>query len=147
MNALNLKKINFASLDYKKTVALRDLLLRKPLGLKFSEAELEKETNMLHLAFFDRENCIACLVLVPESKGKIKMRQVAVNEAYQSKGIGKKLIAAAEKYAREKGFKKMYCHARATALPFYQKLKYQQVGEAFEEVGIPHYKLEKNLVV
>nr|MBP8249907.1 GNAT family N-acetyltransferase [Chitinophagales bacterium] len=44
-----------------------------------------------------------------------------------------------------KGFTLMYCHARDTAIPFYEKLGYSRVGEEFEEVTIPHWEMGKSL--
>ena len=36
-------------------------------------------------------------------------------------------------------------HARDTAVPFYEKLGYLCCGEPFEEVGIAHIKMQKQL--
>lgn len=144
MKELIFKEIVYDSANYQLTVQLRDQLLRKPLGLKFSEEDLASEKQMFHLALFDDNECIACLILVPEAE-KIKMRQVAVAEKYQSKGIGKKLIQESEAFAKAKEFQKMYCNARKTAVPFYLKQGYKIVSEEFEEVGIPHFKMEKEL--
>lgn len=147
MLSLEFKKLEFKSSDYWKTVALRELLLRKPLGLKFNTEDLFEEKNMHHLALFDKETfCVACLILVPETQHLIKMRQVAVAEKMQGSGIGKYLVEKSEKWAQNQGYKEMYCHARETATPFYLKLGYQKEGDLFNEVGIPHYKMTKSLV-
>ena len=39
----------------------------------------------------------------------------------------------------------MTLHARQVAVPFYERLGYSIVGEPFEEVSIPHFKMEKGL--
>jgi predicted GNAT family N-acyltransferase len=39
----------------------------------------------------------------------------------------------------------MVLHARETAVPFYNALGYNSVGAQFEEVGIPHFRMEKAL--
>lgn len=39
----------------------------------------------------------------------------------------------------------MSLHARDTAVPFYNKLNYLQVGEPFIEVGITHFEMYKVL--
>ena len=39
----------------------------------------------------------------------------------------------------------MTMHARETAVPFYERLGYATVGARFEEVTIPHFKMEKRL--
>lgn len=72
------------------------------------------------------------------------MRQVAVALAHQNKGVGAYLVEKSEQWARKNGFKRMVLHARETAVPFYHKLNYLTIGERFEEVGIPHFIMERN---
>jgi predicted GNAT family N-acyltransferase len=47
--------------------------------------------------------------------------------------------------ALQLGFARMVLHARETAVPFYKVLEYNIVGDRFEEVGIPHFRMEKAL--
>ena len=42
-----LKILDFGTPEYGQMIKLRDEILRKPLGLSFSESELEKEKNYL----------------------------------------------------------------------------------------------------
>ncbi|MEX0813653.1 MAG: GNAT family N-acetyltransferase [Chitinophagales bacterium] len=139
------KIVPYGSPDYDKTVVLRDLLLRKPLGLEFTKEELAKEDKHIHCAAYSNGEALACLVLVPLEKGRIKMRQVCTSKELQGKGVGRQLAIFSEQYAREKGFKTMECNARATAVPFYEKMNYKVVSDIFTEVGIDHYKMEKAL--
>ena len=88
---------------------------------------------------------IGGLILVAMPNKTIKMRQVCIDENFQRKGYGEYLELQAEKWAKNKGFELMFCHARENALSFYQKLNYLQKGEPFEEVGLVHYYLEKQL--
>lgn len=131
---------------YWECVALRDKLLRKPLGLAFSKEELMQENNQFHFALVENTKIIACLSLVPNSNEQIKMRQVCVDDTIQKKGVGKKLVLSAENWAIENHYKKMYCHARGNVLPFYEKIGYKKIGNTFLEVGIPHFKMEKVLI-
>ena len=64
---------------------------------------------------------------------------------YQRKGVGKAMVLFAEQLARERGFQLMYCHAREVAKQFYESLQWKQEGEQFIEVGIPHYRMNKDL--
>lgn len=131
---------------YWKCVALRDRLLRKPLGLVFSKEELMQENNQIHFALIENNEVIACLSLVPNDDKQIKMRQVCVDSTIQQKGLGRNLVLNAEKWAIENHYNKMYCHARANVLPFYEKMAYKKIGNTFLEVGIPHFKMEKVLI-
>lgn len=145
MSNFNIRVIQFQSVDYDKEVALRYAVLRKPLRLQFTAEQLAAEGDFLHLGYFEGDNLLACLILAPEANGKIKMKQVAVAADMQGKGYGAQLVKGAEALAAEKGFALMYCHARDTAVPFYEKLGYSRVGEMFEEVTIPHWEMEKHI--
>ena len=138
------KVIPYGSNDYKTAVALRESILRKPLGLSFSAEELEQEKEHIHIAGFLSEKICATAVLVPEGDS-FKMQRVATDETLQGLGIGSAMMAFCEEYARTHEFKAIYCHARGTAIPFYLKNGYCLEGEPFDEDGIPHHKMRKVL--
>ncbi|KXK56559.1 MAG: Histone acetyltransferase HPA2-like protein [Chlorobi bacterium OLB7] len=73
------------------------------------------------------------------------MRQVAVAESAQRSGIGKAMVDFSEHFAREHGFSEITMHARETAVPFYLNLGYEIIGDRFEEVSIPHFKMRKEI--
>lgn len=138
--------IEFATPEYDESVALRDAVLRRPLGLAFSPEQLAAEWSDLHLAAFDTiGRMVGILLLTPVAEKTIKMRQVAVAPEYQGKGVGAVLVRASEEEARKRGFEKMVLNARETAVSFYLRLGYDKVGDRFEEVTIPHFKMEKTL--
>ncbi len=145
MKTLCCRPVTHGSSEYEATVALRDEVLRKPLGLKFTPEQLTAESSAYHLACYRGSELVACLVLVPGDNETIKMRQVAVAPHAQGQGIGRVLVAFAERFAREHGFREMTLHARETAVPFYEKLGYERVGDRFEEVTLPHWAMRKEL--
>ncbi|MBK7147811.1 MAG: GNAT family N-acetyltransferase [Bacteroidetes bacterium] len=131
--------------DYDRALALRDRELRQPLGLRFTTEELKKDEHDWHFGLFDGDEIAACLTLTACDCSRMKMRQVATDSAKQGKGLGRILSHAAEKFAADKGFEVMFCNARKSAVPFYEKLGYKIVSGEFTEVGIPHYTMEKQL--
>lgn len=138
--------VPFGSNLHKETLKLREEILRKPLGMKFSQADLDKEFDDIHIAMFDaNKNILGCLVLSKGENKRIKMRQVAVKESEQKTGVGSLLVGFSEEWSREQHFNVIYCHARDNAVPFYLKHRYVKVGEPFTEVNIVHYKMEKTL--
>lgn len=137
--------INHSSPEYWMTLLLRYKILRHPLGLHYTMSDLIKETNDLHFGAFDGDILLACLVLTPLAENVFKLRQVAVDDTLQGKGVGKALQRFAEQYAMDKGCQKMVCNARKTAVPFYEKQGFVKLGEEFEEVGIPHFYMKKEL--
>jgi len=141
---IHFKIIDYESDDYKKAVDLREEILRKPLGLFFTKEELEMEKEHVHIAGFLGQEMCATAALVPDGK-KMKMQRVALKVPFQGKGIGSSLMRFCEEYALKHGFKSIYCHARSTAVQFYQKNQYAPEGELFEQSGIPHIKMRKKL--
>ncbi len=140
------QEIPFGSPLFDEALRLRDEVLRKPLGLSFSPEQIIEEIDQIHLGAYDDDyNLMACLVLVPQEDNSIKMRQVAVSENHQKKGIGSLLVKESERVALEKGFSAMIMNARESALPFYEKLGYTKYGKRFTEVKIPHFKMKKKL--
>ncbi|MBL7784007.1 MAG: GNAT family N-acetyltransferase [Saprospiraceae bacterium] len=145
MNIL-IHTIDFGTPEYDEAVRLRFDVLRAPLGLNYTPEQLAEEYDQVHLAGFDRKGAmVAYLNLTPASEGVVKMRQVAVAPAWHGKGVGSMLVAESEKTALSLGFSIMTLHARETAVSFYERLGYSRVGERFEEVTIPHFKMEKTL--
>ena len=136
--------IDFGTPEYDEAVSIRYDVLRKPLGRQFDIEQLSKEWSDVHLACYaDNAEMIGCLILTATDGKALKMRQVAVKESYQGKGVGKQLVIASEAYAKLNGFEKIVLHARATAIPFYTNLNYEIIGDTFLEVGIEHKKMEK----
>jgi predicted GNAT family N-acyltransferase len=56
------------------------------------------------------------------------------------------MVLLSEAKAIEMGKQKMVLHARDSAIDFYLLLGYKIVGDPFEEVGIPHHRMEKAFV-
>jgi predicted GNAT family N-acyltransferase len=140
-----LKIIDHGSEQYKQMLKLRDDILRKPLGLNFTKEELEKEKDYLLIGAYEDDKLLACCMLVEENSKTVRLRQMAVLNDLQGKGIGKALMIFAENLARDRGYKKITMHARKIATGFYEKMGYVKVGHEFQEITIPHYLMEKKL--
>lgn len=140
-----LKFIDYGTEEYTQMIDLRMQILRAPLGLSFTKEDLEKEQNDILLGCFDEEKLEGCCLLTEIEPGTVKLRQMAVLDGLQGKGIGRALMNFAENVARDAGYKKLTMHARKSALGFYEKLGYTICSDEFEEVTVPHYIMEKKL--
>lgn len=140
-----IRPVPYGSPEYDATVELRRAVLRRPLGLDFTEEQLAEEKDDIHFAFLHADEALACLVFTPKGDGLLKMRQVAVREDIQGQGLGRQLVETSEAWARSHGYKRIVLHARDTAVPFYLAQGYEIEGEPFEEVGIPHRAMAKDI--
>lgn len=142
---MDLHRVEFASSGYEACKELRRLVLREPLGLDWSEHDLEEEEAEWHFGLFDGETLVACLVIRPLGAGRVKLRQMAVAGDRQGQGIGRSLVAGVMDALQEEAVREVELHAREEAAGFYARLGFVREGERFEEVGIPHWKMGKRL--
>lgn len=140
-----LKIIDHGSPEYRQMVKLRDDILRKPLGLSFSPEELESEKDNMLIAAFEEERILGCCMLVEQRPDVVRLRQMAVLNDLQGKGIGRALMNFAENIARDRGYRIISMHARKAVVGFYERMDYKVIGEEFVEITIPHYLMEKKL--
>lgn len=130
---------------YEQVLALRQLVLRAPLGMNLMEEDLRDEVHQVIAVAFVADAVVGCLMAKELPGGRWKLRQMAVDPSYQLKGIGGGLMAFMEAAANARGIAFIELHARETAVGFYEKLGYEVSGEQFKEVGIPHWFMQKNM--
>ncbi len=140
-----LKIIDHGSKEYRQMVQLRIDVLRKPLGLAFTDDELAKEKSHILIGAFEEEKMLGCCMLIKLEDGSVRLRQMAVLNNLQGKGIGRALTQFAENIARDIGYKKITMHARKPVTGFFEKLGYRVSSDEFLEITIPHFEMEKML--
>jgi N-acetylglutamate synthase-like GNAT family acetyltransferase len=140
-----LKIIDHGTKEYLQMVKLRNEMLRKPLGLKFDDEELAEEKKDVLMGAFEDDRILGCCLLTKVDETTVRLRQMAVPNSMQGKGIGKALMIFAENIARDLGYKTLIMHARKTAIGFYERLGYSTKGNEFVEVTLPHFVMEKTL--
>ena len=71
--------------------------------------------------------------------------RMAVLKHYRNNGVGKKIFESALTYAVEKKFPKVWLHSQITAVGFYKKFGFTEVGDVFLDAGIEHMLMTKEL--
>lgn len=140
-----IKQIDHGTKEYQQMVELRNEILRKPLGLSFDRKELDREKDDILIAALEEDKMLGCCLLTKVDNQCVRLRQMAVQNNLQGKGIGATMMNYAENVARDAGYNKIIMHARKTAIGFYEKLGYKVTGDEFEEITIPHFIMEKKL--
>lgn len=75
----------------------------------------------------------------------VKIERVAVLAEHRGQGVGLRLMERAEDEARAQGYARVQLHAQAAVEGFYERLGYRTVSEEFEEAGITHVEMTKEL--
>ncbi|OGI29515.1 MAG: hypothetical protein A2288_01360 [Candidatus Moranbacteria bacterium RIFOXYA12_FULL_44_15] len=111
-------------------------------------AELDfdgKDNEAEHVIVYLENNPIgtARARYLDDKKELAKIERVAVLQEYRKLKIGKLIMDYLHEFLKEKGVKEAKLESQEHAKGFYEKLGYEQKGETFEEVGIPHVKMER----
>ena len=97
-----------------------------------------------HVLALDSDLPVGCGRMVPHDD-HIKIGRMAVLGERRSQGIGRRILEYLMDAAHRQGFQKAVLHAQSHAEGFYLKCGYVPQGEAFEEAGIMHRRMEREL--
>ena len=142
---MKLTTIEYGTSQYDEMVALRNKILREPLGIAFTEAEKLRDKVDTLCCCLVGEQIVGCCLLSKVDDNTLQLRQMAVLKELQKKNIGANVLTFAEEKARELGYNTIMLHAREEAAGFYGKFGYLTQGDKFLEVGIPHYEMIKRI--
>lgn len=130
---------------YRQSLALREAILRQPLGLTLTEEERADDAHRQHFCAVAHGAVLGSVSLKPLDSATLQLRQMAVAEDRRRKRIGTRLLARAEEWAREEGYLLIVLNARLGAEIFYARHGYLAQGEPFDENTVPHARMTKRL--
>jgi predicted GNAT family N-acyltransferase len=130
---------------YRQALALREAILRRPLGLSITAEELADDETRQHFCALLFGRVVGSVSLKPLGEALLQLKQMAVAQERQRTGVGRHLLAHAEVWAQTSGFQLMVLNARLGAEGFYAAYGYRAEGEVFEENTVPHVKMSKRL--
>jgi N-acetylglutamate synthase-like GNAT family acetyltransferase len=134
--------------DFKAYYALRYSVLREPWGHPKGTEKDDYEAISEHFMAVDEKTgeILGVIKLFEKSPGVGQVSHLAVATEHQHKGIGRFLIGAVEKRAREQGYKILGAMARVTATAYFEKYGYHIAGLPVPHLGTTHLVwMEKEL--
>ncbi len=110
------------------------------------EIELDAEdSHAFHaLAIFDGV-AIGCGRMVDHGPHEVKIGRMAVLPEFRNAGVGAGILRFLIDRARVRGFSRAILHAQVTAEGFYLKQGFGPAGGVFDEAGIAHRLMEREL--
>lgn len=106
----------------------------------------EHEEHSEHFVAYDNEGkAVGAGRLRPLNQNEAKVERICVLSSERQSGLGKEIMAVLEDHAKSLEIKRLLLHAQDHAIPFYEKLGYRIISEPFDEAGIMHVKMEKQL--
>lgn len=88
---------------------------------------------------------IACGRLLDGPGGEARIGRMAVHRVMRGSGLGRDILDALMKVARERGDKAVLLHAQCSAQGFYERLGFATRGERYAEAGIDHIDMVRAL--
>jgi predicted GNAT family N-acyltransferase len=93
------------------------------------------------LAVDDMGQAIGCARLLPDGS----IGRMAVLRGWRRRGVGRAMLEAALCAARAHGHAHVGLSAQTHASAFYARAGFVTVGEEYQEAGIPHVAMQKDL--
>lgn len=135
--------IPYGSGEYKQEVALRDEVLRRPIGRSIYTEDLSAEEHVQHVGAFMNGKLVGTMYLKSLDAQTCQIKQVAVKESYRGHNIGRKMMCFIQELALSQGANKLVLDSRPTAAGFYEKVGFVNTGVEVRYFDIPHYKMVK----
>ncbi|QDX95492.1 GNAT family N-acetyltransferase [Brevibacillus laterosporus] len=115
-----------------------------PEDLEIDEHDQLSTPTTHFVAYHDNEP-VAAGRLRPFEEGVGKIERVAVKQETRGTGLGRDLMMHMEDIAVQQGYSTLKLSAQVHAQPFYEKLGYVGFGEIFDDAGIDHIMMKKQL--
>ena len=133
--------------EVENIIGLRYKILRQPWDQPADTATDALETTSCNAYIEDEQgNVIACGRLQENENKTGQIRYMAVDSAYQGKGLGKLILDFLEQKAKTQALVKVELQARENAVKFYESAGYSVKETSFLLWGIiQHYLMEKTL--
>jgi predicted GNAT family N-acyltransferase len=114
-------------------------------GVDASEEMDELDEVSLQIVGVDEGGVIATCRLRELGGGEWKLERMVVDRRVRRLGVGARLLAGAQREARERGAGEMVLHAQRRAEAFYASQGYVAEGDTFLEAEIEHVRMRKAL--
>ncbi len=103
------------------------------------------DADGLHFGAFKNDLLVGVISLF-QSGTVYQFRKFAVAVKQQNQGIGTALLQYVINFCQQQHGTLLWCNARTTAIPFYEKFAFTVVGQSFEQNSNTYVKMEKSII-
>jgi predicted GNAT family N-acyltransferase len=104
----------------------------------------EDDARAFHIVAVAGDRYVGCARMLSH-RDYVKIGRMAVEREWRGQGVGRRLLDLMLERARALGFRRAVLHAQMHAEGFYLKAGFAAVGGIFDEAGIPHRRMERDL--
>lgn len=142
---MELKWYTYADEGKKDGFAIREAVFVKEVGFSRELEFDDSDKDALHLVCYDNGEAVCNARIISEGDDSWHFGRLCAYKDKRGKGYGKACVTEAVKKAKSLGGKKVTLGAKYDKKGFYESLGFTAYGEIFEEEGIPHINMYKNI--
>jgi ribosomal protein S18 acetylase RimI-like enzyme len=127
---------------------LRYRVLFEPFGVGRDDDWNDADPSAAHALALAGGRVVGYARLITEQDGRTgQIRQVAVDPAWERRGLGSALMRTVLGRAAEEGLTDVWLNARMSAVPFYEKLGFRVTSGMFHapRTYLPHVRMDRAL--
>jgi len=99
----------------------------------------------LHVVVKDGKQVIGSARVQFLADNQAKLERMAVLKRYRRKGIGREMLLFLDTVWKDKQVRQVIIHAQLEVVPFYKLCGFDELGLPFQEAGIKHIKMRKQI--
>ena len=103
------------------------------------------DREALHVVVKDVESAIGSARVRFLGDKQAKLERMAVSKHYRRKGIGREMLLFLDTVWKDKQVQQVIIHAQLEIVPFYKLCGFDELGSPFQEAGIKHIKMRKQI--
>ena len=110
------------------------------------ELELDDlDQEALHMVVKDGERVIGTARVLFLTANQAKIERMAILKPFRRRGIGRGIISFLNEELRNKQVEQVVLHVQYAVVAFYKSCGFEESGLPFQEAGIKHIKMERQL--
>ncbi|MBO1308716.1 GNAT family N-acetyltransferase [Enterococcus sp. 669A] len=131
---------------YLDAVKIRNKVFIQEQGVPLAREIDKNEAYSIHFVLYPEDHQAAATVrLLPLNSQEVKLQRMAVLKDFRSQHLGEAIIKEAELFAKQQEFREIRLDAQLTAQSFYENQGYVTYGQVFQDAGIDHIHMKKEL--
>ena len=103
------------------------------------------DSKALNIVVRDGKRVIGSARVQFLNNNQAKLERMAILEHYRRKGIGKELLLFLDTIWKDKHVQQVIIHAQLEVVPFYKLCGFDELGSSFQEAGIKHIEMHKQV--
>ena len=144
MNRVVVKLVDSDS-EFRAALAVRHRVFVQEQSIPVEEERDDADDIALHAIALGDGKALGTGRAVLQDDGSARIGRMAVESAARKRGIGGRILSLLEDEARSRGARWSVLHAQEYVKLFYVKRGYEEHGDVFLEVDIPHVEMRKRL--